>query len=141
MSQSLLHFLDRFFLIFHTVFVLFNLLGWMWKKTRKIHLITIGLTLFSWGILGFWYGFGYCFCTDWHWDVRRLLGNPPVHRSYIQFLVRELTGIDPPYRVTADVTLVIFILLILLTVWLNIRDSLDRKKRRASNAPGAGPDA
>jgi hypothetical protein len=50
--------------------------------------------------LGFWYGRGYCPFTEWHWQVRSRLGfvDPP---SYIQLLIREVTGIAPGAR-TAD---------------------------------------
>lgn len=90
----LLHFLNIFFLIFHTALTLFNLLGWIWKKTRLINLITISLTFASWLVLGFWYGWGYCLCTDWHWEVRQELGYSIQTNSYIQFLVQTLTGAE-----------------------------------------------
>ncbi|MCB0386852.1 MAG: DUF2784 family protein, partial [Bdellovibrionales bacterium] len=45
-------FLDQFFIYFHLLLTLFNTFGWAWKKTRKVHLLTVGLTGFSWLILG-----------------------------------------------------------------------------------------
>ena len=54
-------FLNIFFFVFHTVFTLFNMGGWAFPKTRKLHLITLSLTAFSWFILGIWYGWGFCF--------------------------------------------------------------------------------
>jgi hypothetical protein len=68
--------------------------GWIWKSTRRLNLITLLLTAFSWIILGIWYGFGYCFCTDWHWQVRRELGYTDMPNSYIKFLVDLWTGIE-----------------------------------------------
>ncbi|MBT3271653.1 MAG: DUF2784 family protein, partial [Spirochaetales bacterium] len=53
--------------MFHSCVIIFNLTGWIWRKTRIPHLILIGLTAFSWFVLGIWYGFGYCPSTDWHW--------------------------------------------------------------------------
>ncbi|HNW29592.1 MAG TPA: DUF2784 family protein, partial [Spirochaetota bacterium] len=47
----MLQFLDYFFLVFHTVFTLFNMTGWIWKKTRKVHLATIAAKAFSWFII------------------------------------------------------------------------------------------
>lgn len=82
------------FIIFHTALIVFNLTGWMWKKTRRLNLITLLLTAFSWGVLGFWYGFGYCPCTDWHWQVRRALGFGDMPRSYIEFLAEWWTGLE-----------------------------------------------
>lgn len=69
-----LRLLDVAFFAFHTVLVLFNLLGWVWRPTRRWNLITLGVTACSWFVMGLWYGIGYCICTDWHWQVRRELG-------------------------------------------------------------------
>ena len=81
------------FFVFHTAWIAFNCLGWVWRRTRPWHLATVGLTAVSWFGLGAWYGWGYCPCTDWHWAVRARLGHddPP---SYIQLLIRVLTGLD-----------------------------------------------
>ncbi|MGZ8511472.1 MAG: DUF2784 family protein, partial [Chitinophagaceae bacterium] len=57
-------FLNIFFFVFHTVFTLFNMVGWIFPRTRKLHLITLSITAFSWFVLGIWYGWGYCACTD-----------------------------------------------------------------------------
>ncbi|MFB6307620.1 MAG: DUF2784 family protein, partial [Flavobacteriales bacterium] len=86
--------LDIFFFVFHTFLILFNLLGWMVKKWRFYNLITLSLTAFSWIVLGFWFGWGYCFCTDWHWRVREQLGYEIRTNSYIDFLIMKLTGIE-----------------------------------------------
>jgi len=86
--------LDKFFFIFHTALIGFNLFGWTWKKTRLANLITLLLTLLSWSILGIWFGFGYCPSTDWHWKVRARLGYQDMSSSYIKFLVDSVTGLD-----------------------------------------------
>ncbi|HCN84632.1 MAG TPA: DUF2784 domain-containing protein, partial [Sphingobacteriaceae bacterium] len=86
-------FLNIFFFVFHTLFTVFNVVGWIFPKTRRLHLITMSLTAFSWFILGIWYGWGYCFCTDWHWDVREKLGYHDRSNSYIHFLILKLTGV------------------------------------------------
>jgi hypothetical protein len=86
--------LNILFFVFHTVWIAFNCLGWIWRRTRPWQLVTVSLTGLSWFVLGAWYGWGYCPCTDWHWQVRLRLGyqDPP---SYIQLLIRELTGFEP----------------------------------------------
>jgi hypothetical protein len=134
MDPNLLVFLDWFFLIFHGSFTLFNLVGWIWKKTRKIHLITILLTLFSWVVLGIWYGFGYCFCTDWHWDVIRMLGRDPGTNSYIHYMVRELTGWDPGLALVVDVARIAFILLLVGTISLNLKDFIIWRRKKQQKA-------
>ena len=96
---------DYFFTIFHLILILFNLFGWIWRPLRKIHLITISLTLASWFILGIWYGWGYCPFTDWHWQVLRELGHKGLPSSYISFLVNRISGYTPPANWVDSLTL------------------------------------
>lgn len=126
----MLKLLDIFFIIFHSVFTLFNMTGWIWRKTRKAHLATILLTACSWFILGIWYGWGYCFCTDWHWQVREALGRPVRSDSYIHFLILEVTGLNPPTDLVDTVTLAVFIGCAVLSLGLNLKDAV--MKRRAA---------
>jgi hypothetical protein len=123
----MLHFLNIFFFIFHTAFTLFNIIGWAFRRTRKWHLLTMLLTAASWFILGIWYGFGYCACTDWHWDVREQLGYHDQQRSYIHFIIAKLTGIDVNEKLIENGTLVIFIMSFVLTIILNIKDRKQTK--------------
>lgn len=121
-------FLNIFFFVFHTVFTLFNIVGWLFHRTRKLHLITLSLTAFSWFILGIWYGWGYCFCTDWHWDVREKLGYEDRSNSYIHFLILKLTGADLNPKLVEQGTLIVFLLCFALSIWLNIRDRKRKNK-------------
>jgi hypothetical protein len=81
------------FFVFHTAWIAFNCVGWIWRRTRPWQLLTVTLTAVSWMGLGLFYGWGYCPCTDWHWQIRARLGyvDPP---SYVQLLVTQLTGVD-----------------------------------------------
>ena len=121
-------FLNIFFFIFHTSLTLFNITGWMFRKTRKWNLVTLALTAFSWFVLGIWYGWGYCLCTDWHWDIREQLGYSDQRKSYIHFLLLKLTAIDFNERLVENVTLVVFLISAIMSVWLNVRDA--RRKRQ-----------
>lgn len=114
--------LNAFFFVFHTVFTLFNLSGWLFRKTRRWNLITLLLTAFSWFVLGIWFGWGYCFCTDWHWKVREHMGFHDQRRSYIHFLLLKLTGIDFNESLVENVTLAVFLVSLTGSVWLNIKD-------------------
>ena len=106
------------------------MLGWMWGKTRKANLATLMLTLFSWVILGIWYGWGYCFCTDWHWQVREALGNPIESYSYIHFLILEITGINVTPHIVDKAVLGIFITCLAMSIMLNLRDFRNKRKKR-----------
>jgi hypothetical protein len=77
----MLIFLDVFFLVFHASLILFNLFGWMFRKTRVWNLVTLLLTGLSWTLLGIFYGFGYCPFTDWHFQVLEELGKPVFFTS------------------------------------------------------------
>ncbi|HLW20198.1 MAG TPA: DUF2784 domain-containing protein [Cyclobacteriaceae bacterium] len=89
MSTDFLQSADYFFMVFHTALILFNLFGWVWKPWRKAHLIVISLTFASWGLLGIWYGWGYCPLTDWHWEVLYRLGHDELPSSYISYLLQR----------------------------------------------------
>ena len=120
--------LNIFFFVFHTVWTLFNMVGWIFPRTRKLHLITCLLTMLSWFVLGIWYGWGYCVCTDWHWQVRRNLGYQEESHSYIHFLILKLTGINMDPQLVDNITLVVFVVAVGMSVFLNIRDYM-RKSR------------
>lgn len=123
----MLAFLNVFFLVFHTLLILFNAVGWAWRRTRRLHLFTVLATAFSWLLMGLWYGVGYCVCTDWHFQVRRAMGIHDTDSTYIQFLVRELTGWKPDDGLVQAVTGAIFAIVFVLTVVLNIRDARARR--------------
>ena len=122
-------FLNIFFFVFHTLFTLFNMVGWIFPRTRRLHLITLLLTAFSWFILGIWYGWGYCFCTDWHWDVRQKLGLVDSSHSYIHFLIFKLTGADLNPRLVEKGTLIVFLISAGLSILVNTRDWRRRKNK------------
>ena len=126
----MLQFLDYFFLVFHTSFSIFNMTGWIWKKTRRYHLATILLTASSWFILGIRYGWGYCFCTDWHWKVREAIGRPIMSDSYIHFLILEITGINLQPDLVDTVTLAVFAFCAAMSILLNLRDLVKWRRSR-----------
>ena len=86
--------LDPLLFLAHAALVLFNLTGWIWRRTRRAHLITISLTLFSWFGLGLFYGWGYCPCTDWHWEIKRQLGETDLPASYIKYYLDRWSGLE-----------------------------------------------
>lgn len=126
--------LNVFFLIFHSLLIVFNCLGWAWRRARKWNLITLAATAFSWLVMGLWHGIGYCICTDWHWRVRAALGYHDQDDSYIDFLVRTLSGWTPPHDLTRAVAGWVFGVSIVLSVSLNIRDWHRRKGESSSDA-------
>jgi hypothetical protein len=115
------------FFVFHTVWIAFNCVGWAWRRTRRWHLATVTLTALSWFGLGIRYGWGYCPSTDLHWQVRTRLGyvDPP---SYIQLLIREVTGIDAAAGWADTLALGTLAIVLVLSSVLNVRDIFNSGK-------------
>lgn len=118
----LYHILDYFFLTFHTGITIFNLLGWIWKKTRKINLITLLLTGSSWFILGIFFGIGFCPLTEWHWQALEKLGKHNLPYSYIKYLIYRLTSLDVDATLVEYTTVIGFFVTLIMSVILNIKD-------------------
>jgi hypothetical protein len=138
----MLYFLDIFFFVFHTGLIVFNMVGWIWRRTRPWQLLTLTLTGLSWFALGYWYGWGYCLCTDWHLQVRHQLGWYDDNNSYLYLLIHKLTGLELSLPVLQTLALSVFLAALVLSVTFNVRDLLAaRKKRRSAPVPHQGSSA
>jgi len=124
----LYHLLDLFFVVFHTTLTLFNMLGWIWKKTRLLNLITLSLTGVSWLFLGWIVGTpGYCPLTDWHFSVLEKLGKTELPNSYIKYLADRLTGLNFNPDLVDIITLIVFLAAFLLSLFFNLRDFIQQR--------------
>lgn len=121
--------LDIGFVVFHTGLTVFNLVGWAWRPLRKANLVTLLLTGFSWFGLGIFYGFGYCPLTHWHWMVLARLGEADLPRSYIQYLIVRLLGIEVDAGLVDAGVLAGFLVALVVSIVLNLRDRRRRKQR------------
>ena len=125
------HILDIFFVVFHSALIIFNIFGWIWKKTRVLNLITLSLTGASWLFLGLIVGaMGYCPLTDWHFNILRKLGETDLPTSYIKYLADRLTGLSFDQTLVDNMTLYLFLAALLLSIVFNIRDYLKRIRRK-----------
>jgi hypothetical protein len=115
----MLKILDVIFLWAHLVVILFNLFGWIWKGTRKAHLIVLTVTLFSWLILGIKYGIGYCFLTDWHWEVKMKLGETNLPNSFVKYFFDQYTFLNISAEEADLLTIISVVFIILISVYLN----------------------
>lgn len=116
--------------LFHTLhlaIIVGNLTGWIFERTRRAHLALVSLTLFSWIVLGYFYGFGYCFLTDWHWQVLEAQGHADLPASYITYLIHELTPLRPDPSLVDVGTAISFALAVVASLYVN-RDLLRRVK-------------
>jgi len=127
----MLYLFDYFFVVFHSSLIIFNLFGWIWKKTRLLNLITLLLTGASWFVLGIFYGIGYCPLTDWHWAVLEKLEKAVISDSYISYLVHRLTGILPNDQLVDTLTLVFYFLALFVSLFVNLRRSRSKKQEKS----------
>ncbi|NOY38027.1 MAG: DUF2784 domain-containing protein [Chlorobi bacterium] len=123
---TIYHILDIFFVIFHSLLTLFNLLGWIWKKTRLANLITLLLTGASWFLLGIFYGWGYCPLTDWHFKVLQHLGKINLPGSYIKYLVDRIFHTSLPSQMVDRWTLILFLAALVISLFMNFRNRLKK---------------
>jgi hypothetical protein len=129
----LLKFLDILLTLTHFALIGFNLFGWIWTKTRKAHLITVAATVFSWFILGIWFGWGYCPITHWQWIVKEKLGETNLPNSFIKYYADKISGKDIDPSVVDTATLVSFLIVIALAVYVNFFRK--RSSKKASPQP------
>ena len=123
-------FLDIAFLVGHSALIVFNLLGWTLRKTRRLNLLSILLTVASWLVFAPCYGLGYCPCTDWHWQVKEALGQTDLPNNYITYLFDAWTGINITDDFAARLAWLCLVPALLASVTLNLRDFIaDRKAK------------
>ncbi len=119
----MLSLLNILFFVGHNALILFNMFGWAWQRTRKLHLATLAATLFSWIVMGAWYGWGYCLCTDWHFQIRRGLGIYDSESSYTELLFNQIPGVTVTRGFADIVTVGTLLLILLVTCWTWTRHS------------------
>jgi hypothetical protein len=123
------HILDIFFLVFHTSLIIFNLFGWIWRKTRRINLLTLFLTGLSWSLIGIIVGVpGYCPFTDWHFSILEKLGHADLPSSYVKYLADRITGLSFNPGSIDKITLYCFLAALIISIIVNATDIIRRKR-------------
>jgi len=111
--------LDIFFTFFHSLLIVFNVSGWAIKPLRRLNLITLGITGFSWFVVGIFYGIGYCPLTEWHFNILEKLGHRGLPDSYIVFLIQRLTSLKINQELANPLIIVIFFMALFTSITLN----------------------
>ncbi len=123
------HILDIFFVLFHTLLIIFNLFGWIMRRTRILNLIVLILTGASWLFLGLIVGtLGYCPLTDWHFRILNKLGETRLPSSYIKYLADRLTGLDISSSLADNFTLYCFLAALSVSLFFNLRDFIRKSQ-------------
>jgi hypothetical protein len=79
------------------------------------------------------YGWGYCPCTDWHWEVKRALGASNLPYSYIKYYMDKLSGFKWNPMVVDTTVVILGLSAFALSSWLNVRDY--KSTRRFEDLP------
>jgi hypothetical protein len=123
------HIIDYFFVVFHSSLILFNLFGWIWRRTRIYNLIILLLTGASWLFLGLIVGtLGYCPLTDWHFRILDKLGVTGLPNSYVKYLTDRTLGLNMEASVIDKITLTAFLLALAFSLFFNVRDLMKGKR-------------
>jgi hypothetical protein len=114
--------LDYFLTFSHSALVIFILTGWAFKKSRKVHLIIVSVTLFAWLVIGFIMGsIGYCPLTDWHWDIKRSLGETGLPSSFIKYMVDKIFNVNSGRLFIDAITGIGMVVSVILTITVNFK--------------------
>ena len=114
-----LRILDLLLTLLHFVIIGFNLFGWIWKRTRRLHLIVVCATAACWFILGIWFGIGYCPITDWDWQIKEKLGEHNLPDSFIKYYADIIVGHSVNASLIDTFTAAGFFIAALLAVFSN----------------------
>jgi hypothetical protein len=124
--------LDTLLAALHLGVVLGYLVLWIPRSTRRVHLWLVALTAVSWLGLGLFCGsIGYCFLTDWHWDVKRMRGQTHLPGSFIHYAVTRWLALDVRSNTTDLWTGVCFVVVAMASIILEIRDARRRRPLRS----------
>ena len=127
--MAVLKVLDLLLFVLHLLVIGFNLFGWIVPAWRKWHRWLLLVTLFSWLFMGIWMGWGYCFLTDWHWQIKAKLGQESLPGSFIVYLFQKVLRINISSSIIDLITISAFAMAVLVSVYLMI----SRKKQLPRN--------
>ena len=118
----MLQLFDALIHVFHVTIIIINMTFWLSFKTLRIAQVTLLLTLVSWVGFGFYYGFGYCFLTDWHWQLKEKIGETNLPASYIKLVVDRTFGVNSDAVMVDEVTTIVLVLSLLGCIIQSIRE-------------------
>ena len=125
--------LDVLLAAIHLGVVVAVLVLWIPRSTRRVHFALVVLTAGSWLGIGLLYGnIGYCFLTDWHWDVKRLRGQTHLPASFIHYMVTRWLKLPVRSSTTDLWTALSFASVAVISIIAYVRDL--RRRRTLSRA-------
>lgn len=117
-------FLDYLLTVVHLGVIAMVMFGWIAPATRRAHRWLIVLVLASWLLIGLFKGkIGYCFLTDWHWDIKRSLGETAMPASFVEYFVERSIGMDIAKSVVDIATVMGLVVPVVISIWLWWRET------------------
>ena len=113
--------------VFHVLLLVACLIGWIFPRTRKAHLILMGVVVGCWFLLGLKYGIGYCPLTDWHWQVKQKLGEGSLPNSFIKYLWDHIFATPISPKAADNLTFGAFFVSLIPALYLNWVGKTNRK--------------
>lgn len=77
--------------ISHVIIILIICFGWIWRKSHVIYLVCNLCALFSWYILGYFKGYGYCLLTDIQWRLLESRGITDLPDTFLEYFFSALS--------------------------------------------------
>ena len=118
----MLNVLDYLMSALHLTVVLANTFLWIIPKFRKAHLTLAAITLASWIGGGAFWGWGYCFLTDWQWQIKKQLGETNLPSNFISLILEKTFGIIWDNEATTLTIALVFFTSVSISLWLTVRD-------------------
>lgn len=88
----------------HVFVIVFNLTGWIWRRTCFAHRFLYGATAFCWIVVGGIIGaIGFCPLTEWHWKIKEARGIANLPYSYVDYLLQKIGLHFEPSHIDAAV--------------------------------------
>lgn len=133
MNLIMLQLLNVILNITHILLMLFIMTGWIFHRSRMIHLLVVLLTGFSWIVFINSKEIGYCILTDWQWQVLGRMGRTNLPETYVQYLY-ELLSSDSMLKATSrNITRSVWIISLTLSIALMMKEYIYVQKQKPEN--------
>ena len=112
---------DFIFSVLHVVVIMVNCFGWLSKRTLKLNLLFLVLTISSWSILGILFGVGFCFITHFHSIVLNMLFGVSVPFSFLDYMIINKLDINASSKILSLIGIVAIYLSLTLSIKKNFK--------------------
>lgn len=117
---------------FHIFIIVFNLFGWITMNLRRFHRWIVSITAICWLGLGQLFdSIGYCPLTDWHWAIKKQLGEEELPNSFITLLINQAGYTPEPAQVDLG-TGIAFGVIVIITLFMWWHDSHASNENKGS---------